>query len=113
MLSKKDTCFTIGTLLITSPVRRDSTPTAIESRLLVGIEPSSAKRRGATKRRWRPSLDNSRIATSSCLQPNSWLTAFTTRSPMSSSSSWRSLILSFWPSMACKISWSSRILCPT
>ena len=71
MLSKNATCLTIGTLFITSPARRASTPTAIESRFVTGIEPRSAKRRGATKRRWRPSEDSRRIATSSCLQENS------------------------------------------
>ncbi len=90
MVSKKDTCLTIGTLLVTSPVRRAKTPTAIESRFVSGIEPSSAKGRGATKRRCLPSEDSSRIATSSCLQENCWLTVFTMRSAMSSSSSRRS-----------------------
>ncbi len=51
MLSKNETCLTMGTLLITSPERRESTPTAIESLFVTGIDPSSAKRRGATKRR--------------------------------------------------------------
>ena len=71
IVSKKATRFTVGTLLITSPERRASTPTAIESRFVVGIEPSEANSRGATKRRCLPSAERSRSATSSCLQPNS------------------------------------------
>ena len=50
-LSKKVTCFTMGTLLMTSPVRPASTRTAIASRLVSGIVPRSANGRGAMKRR--------------------------------------------------------------
>ncbi len=85
----------MGTLLMASPASWPSTLTAMESRLVTGMVPSSANLRGETKRRCLLSVVRTRIATSSALQEKAALTAFTTRSHMSSRSSIGSGTLAF------------------
>ena len=83
MLSKNDTCLTMGTLFIASPAFLARMLTAMESRLVVGIVPSVENLRGAANRRCLPSAVIIRIAISSGLVPNSPLACLTTRWAMS------------------------------